>query len=103
MALRKFNDATGREWEVWETFPSAAPERTALDRYLTNQASAGGARPVAVRPQFANGWLTFVHRTERRRLAPIPDNWASADEARLRTYLSNSAVSPSTSRRLGER
>ena len=67
MALREFTDARGTTWRVWDTRPAS-------DR---------------LRPEFANGWLTFEHGaaespTTRRRLAPIPANWADLPDDHLR-------------------
>ncbi len=40
-----------------------------------------------VRPQYANGWLSFQRGPERRRLSPIPMDWEHADDGQLRTWL----------------
>jgi hypothetical protein len=40
-----------------------------------------------VRPQYANGWMSFQRGPERRRLAPIPMDWEHADDDQLRTWL----------------
>ena len=89
MALRRFRSAEGREWQVWETYPSRNLNRTALDRYMANQPVKDGVQPVAVRPQYSRGWLTFLAGGERRRLVPIPAGWETADDAHLRLYLGN--------------
>ena len=34
-------------------------------------------------PDFARGWLCFERRDERRRLAPIPDNWENLPDRDL--------------------
>jgi hypothetical protein len=62
LATRSFTDANGATWDVWETKPDY---------------------PLLVDREFAGGWLTFASGDERRRLAPIPDNWTSADTERL--------------------
>jgi hypothetical protein len=69
MPLREFTDKTGATWRVWETRPT-------------------GTR-LAVRPEFVDGWLTFELGTgtadgTRRRLAPIPTDWAERSHLELR-------------------
>jgi hypothetical protein len=34
-------------------------------------------------PQMAAGWLCFESEGEKRRLAPVPENWDNADEREL--------------------
>lgn len=53
MALREFTDESGRTWCAWDTRPTSAQ----------------------VRPEFADGWLTFESGEEKRRLSPVPDGW----------------------------
>lgn len=64
MASRSFTDRTGAQWRVWSTIPQDT--RGCL-------------------PGFEQGWLTFEQSgsAERRRLAPIPDDWEAASEERL--------------------
>ncbi|HST62622.1 MAG TPA: hypothetical protein VLK84_28210, partial [Longimicrobium sp.] len=40
-----------------------------------------------VRPQYANGWLSFQRGPERRRLSPIPMDWEHADDGQVRQWL----------------
>jgi hypothetical protein len=37
--------------------------------------------------ELQQGWLAFQNGDERRRLAPIPDNWVTLGEAALLTLL----------------
>lgn len=49
-----------------------------------------GTRPHSganVRPRYAEGWLSFHRGVERRRLAPIPDDWENASDVQLRVWL----------------
>jgi hypothetical protein len=49
-----------------------------------------GTRPHSganVRPRYAEGWLSFQRGVERRRLAPIPDDWENASDIQLRVWL----------------
>ena len=64
MSFRNFTDSAGTEWQVWDIVP--------------------GKR---VRHTLADGWLTFESAAEKRRLAPIPLYWVSADDAELERML----------------
>jgi len=63
--MREIVDARGQRWRVWETTPSRAE-------------GLGG---------FGGGWLTFDDGTERRRLAPVPENWERLSDVRLALLL----------------
>jgi hypothetical protein len=71
--LRGFTDSDGVEWRVWEVFPS--------------QAGVVSGRPESSRSlketPFANGWLCFEARDQKRRLAPIPPKWQFCDVKQL--------------------
>ena len=103
MSYRTFTDSGGRRWEVWLVTPAAA-ERRRVDR----RAPAGPAsvpegfadrrrtpdrrrspfrRQVVVASEFSNGWLCFESEGEKRRLAPVPDEWDQAGPDRLSTWL----------------
>jgi len=60
MAARTFIDSGGTEWEVFEV------RRTSQ-------------KAEAVSPGLEQGWLAFVSVTGKRRLAPFPQDWQSAD------------------------
>ena len=64
MSYRTFLDADGEEWQAWDVFPSTDVRRTLV-----------------------GGWLTFQSSREKRRLAPVPLYWMSADEDELRRLL----------------
>jgi hypothetical protein len=71
MSYRTFQDASGEEWQAWDVFPS-----------------------TDVRHTLQGGWLTFQSATEKRRLAPVPLYWVSADEAELRRLLESAKPAP---------
>ena len=62
---RTFRDSRGVTWSVWAVYPQSARGRAGLH----------GA--------YANGWLTFVCEVEKRRLSPVPDDWAALDDGAL--------------------
>lgn len=96
MSLRTFTDSAGREWEAYDVIPRA-DERRRYDRRSAEVKAAeledrrdsdrrltvGGVEHIASKA----GWLCFESHDERRRLTPIPEDWARCDEAKLQTYL----------------
>jgi hypothetical protein len=69
MAHRTFVDRIGMTWEVWDVRPNAA--------VLFSHDGAGALQ------ELANGWLCFQSGSTRKRLAPIPANWADLPEDEL--------------------
>ena len=69
MALREFEDGAGSQWRVWDTVP---------------------ATTTGIREEHRAGWLTFDNGRDRRRLAPIPEEWALMSDDRLRLLLHDS-------------
>jgi hypothetical protein len=56
--------------------------------YLIEQRVLGDRRAVtrsrgAVATEFSAGWLCFASDGEKRRLAPVPVNWMSANESQV--------------------
>lgn len=96
---RVFDDYLGRRWEVWQTNPIFAelrfverrqvPDRRSglradtPERRTEDQRRARASTPFPGIPQLAAGWLCFESEGERRRLAPVPDQWESADDMTL--------------------
>jgi hypothetical protein len=62
MPILEFVDSNGVTWRVWNTVPSTR---------------------TSVSGEFDKGWLTFESESGRRRLVPVPPNWASAPPERL--------------------
>ena len=61
---RTFEDSTGTVWEVFEVHRSSHNAQ-------------------AVSPGLEQGWLAFVSGSRKRRLAPFPAEWQTADPAML--------------------
>ena len=92
---RTFLDPRGRLWEVWMVHHSSI-ERRRMERrspvenavFLIEQRVMGdrreqpGARS-AVASAFSSGWLCFASNGEKRRLAPVPVNWMSANDGQV--------------------
>jgi len=56
--------------------------------YLIEQRVLGDRRSVtrsrgAVATEFSAGWLCFTSEGEKRRLAPVPVNWMSANDSQV--------------------
>ena len=92
---RTFLDARGRVWEVWMVHPSSIERRkmerrTPVEnavrlielRVLGDRRSNSGTRGE-VASEFSSGWLCFASDGEKRRLAPVPVNWMSANESQV--------------------
>lgn len=82
-------------WEVWMVHPSSI-ERRKMERrspienavHLIEQRVLGDRRAnVGTRGQVASeysaGWLCFASEGEKRRLAPVPVNWVSANDSQV--------------------
>jgi hypothetical protein len=92
---RTFLDARGRKWEVWMVHPSSI-ERRKMERrspvenavFLIEQRVMGDRREGAgvrgaVASEYSSGWLCFASGGEKRRLAPVPVNWMSANDSQV--------------------
>jgi hypothetical protein len=92
---RTFLDPRGQLWEVWMVHPSSI-ERRKMERrspvenavFLIEQRVMGDRRALtgmrgAVATEFSSGWLCFAHNGEKRRLAPVPVNWMSANDGQV--------------------
>jgi hypothetical protein len=92
---RTFLDARGKVWEVWMVHPSAI-ERRKMERrspienavHLIEQRVLGDRRANAgtrgqVATEYSAGWLCFASEGEKRRLAPVPVNWMSANDSQV--------------------
>jgi hypothetical protein len=82
VALRQFTDPAGRLWQVWETVPETPREERAFRqnaRLLADAARVSEGRE--------DGWLTFMTENEKRRLSPIPPQWAQASDTELADHL----------------
>jgi hypothetical protein len=97
MAFREFTDEGGRKWTVWDVFPTLAERR---------ERDAGPPPGVHERRRFiesrtriaarmARGWLAFEAADgERRRLAPIPSDWAHKSTEQLRAWCASAEAAP---------
>jgi hypothetical protein len=70
MALLRFTDANGREWEVWEVGVRHVPDDV---RVRDRDFCAG----------LPERWLCFASATERRRLTTYPPRWHAMSPVEL--------------------
>jgi hypothetical protein len=70
MGLREFTDRSGSRWRVWDIRPEQMHAATRAEDHLQN---------------VMTGWLAFEPAAggEKRRLAPIPGNWETANDDEL--------------------
>ena len=104
MSLREFTDSAGRAWRVWGTVPGTPHEADLFAQSARLQAAAERRaaerghevvdvpRRNVVSPGREHGWLTFQSGDEKRRLSPIPSDWATANEGELRRWLARADV-----------
>jgi hypothetical protein len=102
MALRVFLDSNGTEWQAFDVVPRE-DERRRYDRRTSGETQAADVADLLERREsdrrltiggrmrlhsgVAAGWLCFETGGDRRRLAPIPEDWATASDAQLAEYL----------------
>jgi len=92
MTHRRIRDGDGRQWDIWEVYPSAVERRMSGEHKAIPPSGEVERRSrreyrVVVPNQLQQGWLAFQAGEERRRLAPIPELWATLAEAELRELL----------------
>jgi hypothetical protein len=77
---RTFTDSVGGVWTVREITPGPMPEK--LSQLLREDRRRGG-------------WLLFMSETnEKRRLAPVPQGWASLSDAELESWCMRARRAP---------
>jgi hypothetical protein len=98
VSLREFTSTAGVVWQVWDTVPGTPHEAelfaqnaqlllAAEQRAGTSDGGPASAGAPRFTPGREGGWLTFLSETEKRRLSPIPDGWATATERELTDWL----------------
>lgn len=87
MTSREFTDERGEVWQVWAVHPDGLERRLAHLTPPIERRIRPEARVKVTNPLMINGWLAFEGRTERRRLAPIPEGWTEMDDQALRALL----------------
>jgi hypothetical protein len=92
MTFREFVDPDGRSWEAWEVRPIAIERRLNEDRRVVprfGQDRRSAELQFALHGSLREGWLTFQHGDDRRRISPIPNGWTALSEAELIAVLAD--------------
>ena len=99
MAFRTFVDSAGVQWQAWDVVPEdaarfARERRHGADRRVATRPPPGGVerrrsedRRMSGTVDVRRGWLAFQAGPERRRMAPIPDDWVGAADHQLEEWL----------------
>ena len=97
MPHRQFRDRTGSVWDVWDVYPTAMDrrlsERRNDRRRKAERRTREESRAVGVPTDLRSGWLAFQTGRERRRLVPIPADWLSLPEDKLRILKERAVLS----------
>jgi hypothetical protein len=109
MSHRVFKDSQGTEWQAWDILPQLIERRADDRRQVTIAADAvvterrraerrvvTGRRPV-LSFGLDGGWLCFETQAEKRRLAPIPEDWMRCDDACMERYCRLAKPAPRSS------
>jgi hypothetical protein len=91
---RTFYDDASRLWNAWDVIPHWGERRRAErragsqeqpgERRLADRRRHQGELRISLPPRLAKGWLAFESGDERRRLAPIPNQWDALSDDGLR-------------------
>lgn len=79
--LREFKDSNGIQWRVWDINP-----------VLHARPSNPGRKRASIK--VPPGWLCFEGGGERRRLTPVPTEWATCDIAALEVFCATAEPVP---------
>ena len=80
--MRQFRDEAGIEWRV----------------FLTARGSDAVSREHSLPETYREGWLVFESATEKRRLAPVPNDWESLSNEALTELCAKASSQPARSR-----
>ena len=102
MAYRTFRDSRGTEWQTWDVVPRLGDRRRTerrqravtpphSDRRSRSDRRLVSAHRAVLTHGMDSGWLCFEAAEEKRRLAPIPDDWMRCAVERLEQYCAKAA------------
>jgi hypothetical protein len=111
---RTFLDDLARLWNAWDVIPAWGERRTAERRQRSEASDSNGVDRrgqqrrrmrgirIALPPRLAHGWVAFECGDERRRVAPIPEQWVDLSETGLRDLWREAEQLPPRRKRLVE-
>ena len=104
MAHRDFVDSHGIRWDVWSVRPEYAERRrkTPPEDVPALERRERAEFRVPLGGQWAGGWLCFESNVEKRRLAPVPDDWSDLPVEELEKLCHEATPSRLPPRRLIE-
>jgi hypothetical protein len=102
MPHRAFIDSLGRRWDVWSVIPIGAERRhrDAAPASIEPERRVRAEERDMIDDRWANGWLTFETRGEKRRLANYPSDWMDLDPDQLEWLCDGAIVIPRSNRLL---
>jgi hypothetical protein len=101
MSHRQVVDAAGVAWELWEVQPALVERRESQEGAtpsITGERRRMRSVRMRVSPAMRDGWLAIRSEFERRRIAPIPEGWASLSDGELLALVARAEVSGSPRR-----
>lgn len=107
MGYRDFQDSEGTDWQAWDIVPRLSERRSEDRRQLRMPVATERRRRLERRVEecersllsggMQGGWLCFECEREKRRLAPIPDDWLQCELPVLERYLLSAQPAPRVS------
>lgn len=104
MGYRTFRDSHGTEWQAWDVMPQLEERRVSERRSRPaapphSELRSGDRRVLSgeravLSPLYQQGWLCFDAASEKRRLSPIPADWARCAVERLEQYCAQAQAAP---------
>jgi hypothetical protein len=89
LAHRTFTDSKRVTWDVWEVGPTSPERRSGVADRRHKSRSAADRRQMLdisrmpVSGAYAQGWLAFESKHDKRRLAPVPEGWDDFNDREL--------------------
>src|SRR3954462_1609129 len=94
MAHRKFTDRSGRTSDAWTVVPTKVERRTAVGVEHSAERRHHSELRVRLGEHLGEGWLCFETRGEKRRPAPVPNDWETMSDAELGSLCEKASVAP---------
>ena len=102
IALREFDDARGRRWQVWKVVPKFTLPRSGVERRVAivdsfvNDRRRTNERRGPLPPPWIHGGLCFQCVKEKRRLTPVPVRWEESSPEELEQHRRRAVKIPRT-------